>query len=135
MTSFFLLSLTKSEAESCSPDQSEVVSAEFALPSAFLAKHRLGEIILIPPTWLTLTELNSLGHEGALRSKRSGKLIEPTLVPDEKNGGLTVALPGDFEHHEFEGSAAPMRRIVVRPGQPFQWVDTINGTDVPSSSL
>jgi hypothetical protein len=104
----------------------------FASASTFLSRHRAGEIFLVPPTFITLSELDNLGKD-AFNSVRSGAVIEPTLIKT-MDSTLCVALPGDFEHYQFAGAGAPMRRLVVKPGG-FQWIDTVGGTKTPTSSL
>ena len=154
-TTFYLVSISDSEASAALQDDLEVVSAKFDTPAFFLEKHRKNEIILVPPTFVTLMELQELGDR-AFQSVRTGRIIEPTLV--QRDGSLIVALPDDFEHYQYSGvedKKAPMRRILIevwffkrkknlfsccisssfKPGKPFKWIDTINNTVTPTSAL
>ena len=133
-TTFFALGVSDAEASAAVHDNVEVVSSHFATAETFLARHARDELFLIPPTWVTLRELAGLGSvEKIMASQRSATVIEPTLHRTAEQ--YCVCLPGDMNHSQSLPTAAGLRRVVIAPGQPFRWVDTIGNTTVPTSSL
>ncbi len=133
-TTFYALPVSDAEASAAVHDNVEVVSSHFATPEAFLARHARHEMFLIPPTWVTLMELKALGTvDKIMASKRSAAVIEPTLQKTPEQ--LCVCLPGDMQHFQSLPNVTGLRRVVVTPGQPFRWVDTIGHSSTPTSSL
>ena len=131
-TRFFAVRLTDEEARLVEHDNDEVVSSRFAKPEEFLELHGMGKIFLVPPTWVTLCELRDLKQD-MWNSRRSMTEIEPTLLKSTEE--LVVALPGDLAHYKSPPSATGMRRILIVPGKPYQWIDTVANSKLPTSSL
>ena len=79
-------------------DYETVESAWWTIPDC-LARFDAGEILLAPPTWYTLFELQQLGTIKAIvgsAGARPTPPIEPTGFIDDE--GMTLILPGDPEH-------------------------------------
>jgi 8-oxo-dGTP pyrophosphatase MutT (NUDIX family) len=133
-TTFFALAVSDAEASIAMHDNVEVVSSHFATAETFLERHARNELFLIPPTWVTLRELAGLGSvDKIMASKRSASVIEPSLLRTSEQ--LSVCLPGDMHHFQSPPTATGLRRVVITPGEPFRWIDTIGNTSVPTSSL
>jgi 8-oxo-dGTP pyrophosphatase MutT (NUDIX family) len=133
-TTFYALPVSDAEASVAVHDNVEVVSSHFASAETFLERHDKQEMFLVPPTWVTLRELAALGTvEQIMASKRSANIIEPTLVRTPEL--LNVCLPGDMQHFRSRPNVTGLRRVVVVPGQPFRWVDTVANSTIPTSSL
>ena len=130
-TTFFLLELGEKELEGSSFDNVEVTDLFWKNAGDILASHEKGEIVMAPPTWLTIKELARFENiSEAMKSVRTLKPILPTLVPGDE-GRVFVCLPGDELHVGSFAKKNMRRRIVMNKGK-FEYEDNI-GTHITSS--
>jgi 8-oxo-dGTP pyrophosphatase MutT (NUDIX family) len=91
-TRFFVAALP--EGQLADGVTTEASGAEWQRPQDAFAEWRNGIRTLLPPTWVTLTELDTCGDvAGVLTSEREIAPIMPTIVNDVD--GMRVSFPGD----------------------------------------
>jgi 8-oxo-dGTP pyrophosphatase MutT (NUDIX family) len=85
---------------------SEASGSGWQAPAGALADWRDRRVGLLPPTWVTLSELEECGTlEAALAAPRSIEKIMPRVVRD--GGKLRVVLPGDPRYATADGHLEP----------------------------
>lgn len=103
-TRFFLAELP--EGQRADGATSEASGSGWRSPAAALADWRDHRVGLLPPTWMTLTELDECGTlAAALAAPRSIEKIIPRVIRD--NGTLRVVLPGDPRYAGAYGHLEP----------------------------
>jgi 8-oxo-dGTP pyrophosphatase MutT (NUDIX family) len=118
-TRFFITGLP--EGQVAAHDNKELTSAAWMTPEDALNKNAAGEIRLLPPTMMTLTELASFSSAGELFMHASSKNI-PAILPEVFSEGLTagVRLPNDPDYSDPEFRLPPSRsepsRIILDNG-------------------
>jgi 8-oxo-dGTP pyrophosphatase MutT (NUDIX family) len=110
-TWFFLAGLPK--GQSAYQDNNELTSALWIKPEAALQMNDTREILLMPPTLMTLRELASFSSIEVLFSHASAKDI-PTVQPEGFNDGsrMGVILPNDPDYADIS------LRQPCKPGEP-----------------
>lgn len=96
-TRFFLAAMPR--GQNADAITSEAAHAYWSTPAAALDEWQQGRCGLLPPTWMTLTELDGCGSVGdALDSEKDiGKVI-PKVI--RRDGLLRVVLPGDEDYED-----------------------------------
>jgi len=86
----------------------EASHAEWQRPQEAIAEWRDGVRALLPPTWVTLTELDACGDvAGVLAAERTIVPVMPSLVSD--GDGFRVSFPGDEGYPTHLGHARSAR--------------------------
>jgi 8-oxo-dGTP pyrophosphatase MutT (NUDIX family) len=94
-TRFFVAALP--EGQIADGVTTEASGAEWQRPQEAIAQQRNGIRTLLPPTWVTLTELDTCGNvAGVLTAEREIAPIMPTIVTDDD--GMRVSFPGDEDY-------------------------------------
>jgi len=94
-TRFFVAALP--EGQIADGITTEASHAEWQRPQDAIAEWRNGIRTLLPPTWVTLTELDSCGDvAGVLAAERKIAPVMPTIVDD--GAGLRLSFPGDEDY-------------------------------------
>ena len=98
-TWFFLAELP--EGQVAAHDNKELTSTEWMTPEDALTKNAAGEIKLLPPTIMTLTELASFNLVNELFRHASSKKI-PSILPEVFSEGLAagVRMPNDPDYSD-----------------------------------
>jgi len=113
--------LAREQGEEVRTNPGEIEEAAWLTVDRIFARHAAGEIVLFPPTWVTLHGLS--GHRSvdavfqALRSA-AGPAQFTTLMEETADGSLAI-WPGDDAHPDEPG--APGARHRLRMG-PLPWV-------------
>lgn len=119
-TRFFLTLLPP--GQEARHDDSETTELAWCLPGEALERCRRGDIMLPPPTWTTLRQLEPhLSLAEALRWARTARIvrIQPALVVDGASRVLT--LPGDPSFPTLDGWVVPQEtRFVFEEGRGWQ---------------
>jgi 8-oxo-dGTP pyrophosphatase MutT (NUDIX family) len=103
-TRFFLALLP--EGQRADGATSEASGSGWQSPAAALAAWRERRVGLLPPTWVTLTELDEFGTlDAALAAHRRIEKIMPRVI--RENGALRVVLPGDPRYAGADGHLEP----------------------------
>ncbi len=101
---FFLAMLP--EGQRADGATSEASGSGWQAPASALADWRDRRVGLLPPTWVTLTELEECGTlDAALAAPRRIEKIIPRVVRD--GGKLRVVLPGDPRYAAADGHLEP----------------------------
>lgn len=96
-TRFFLAALPAGQRADGSTTEAE--DAAWQRPAEALADWAAGHRLLMPPTWVTLSQLaEARGVRELLAADRTITKITPRVV--RRNGNLHVALPGDADYPE-----------------------------------
>jgi len=80
-------------------DETETTHSSWVTPAGAIAKATANEIVLPPPTWMTVREIEPFASvEQALAWARTRKVVrrEPKLL--EQNGQRLLVMPGDPDH-------------------------------------
>lgn len=116
-TRFFLTLLP--EGQEAQHDDGETTELAWCGPTEAIARSLAGEIMLPPPTWTTLRQLERQPTlEAALHWARSAPVvrIQPNLVHDGSSRVLTI--PGDPSFPTVEGWDVPQEtRFVLEEGR------------------
>jgi 8-oxo-dGTP pyrophosphatase MutT (NUDIX family) len=105
-TRFFVTRVPADQAPA--HDETETTHGAWLTPSAAIAQSIDGDIILPPPTWTTLRELERFTSvEDALAWSRSRRISrrQPKLI--EEDGRRLLLLPGDPQYPEADDSERP----------------------------
>ncbi|MQA14415.1 MAG: NUDIX hydrolase [Pseudonocardiaceae bacterium] len=103
-TRFFLALLP--EGQRADGSTSEASGSGWQSPGGALADWQAGRVGLLPPTWVTLTQLDECGTlDAALAAHRSIEKIIPRVVRED--GRLRVVLPGDPSYDGADGHLEP----------------------------
>jgi hypothetical protein len=124
-TRFYLSVINENTAHAYRHDGQELVNSKWFAPSEVLDAFQKKELLLPPPTWLLLHELNQVTRWEDLASQsRDLSVIEPTIISEKKKtdvegglGAMIVALPGDPLH--YEQKTPYMNRVIVK--DPFTY--------------
>jgi 8-oxo-dGTP pyrophosphatase MutT (NUDIX family) len=99
-------------------EDTETTDSGWSTPSDALARARAGEIMLPPPTWTTLAELEPLPSvTAALEWAGQRRVIrrEPALI--EEAGRTILLLPGDPRHPQKVADPPAVTRFVLVDGR------------------
>jgi len=100
-------------------DDTETIESAWLLPADAIARCRRGEIVLPPPTWTTLRELepfSSVDAALAWARRRRIQRREPKFV--EKDGARMLLLPGDPLNPELSAEPPPAEtRFILADGR------------------
>ena len=100
-------------------DETETTHSSWVTAAGAIAKAKADEIILPPPTWMTVREIEPFASvDAALGWARAREVVrrEPKLI--EQNGQRVLVMPGDPEHPD-RPDPADRRRSETR----FVWTD------------
>ena len=117
-TRFFLSRVPP--AQTPAHDEAETTDSVWLTARAAMAQAQSGGIVLPPPTWTTLRELESFGTVDealAWACKRHIVRRQPMLV--EEGGRRMLLMPGDPQHPDPGGDDAPPETRFVSVGR--QW--------------
>jgi 8-oxo-dGTP pyrophosphatase MutT (NUDIX family) len=95
-------------------DQTETTHSTWQTPAAAIAQAVRGEIVLPPPTWTTLRELEpftTVDQAVAWASRRQISRRQPKLI--EESGRRTLLLPGDPQYPEATDAERPLETRFV----------------------
>ena len=103
-------------------DDGEIVAYQWLKPSEALAKHRKGELMMLPPAFMTLRELSqcsSMEEAISLTQERELPRFFPNMV--KKNKALTVLLAGDagYESGELDHHGSKDRLVMSQNGWDY----------------
>jgi 8-oxo-dGTP pyrophosphatase MutT (NUDIX family) len=116
-TRFFMTRVPPEQAPA--HDETETTHSVWLTPSAALAQARAREIVLPPPTWSTLREIERFESVDAALAWASARRVtrrEPVLVVD--GGTRMLLMPGDPEHPDDAGDEPPAEtRFVFGDGR------------------
>jgi 8-oxo-dGTP pyrophosphatase MutT (NUDIX family) len=117
-TRFFLSRVPP--AQTPAHDEAESTDSVWLTASAAMAQAQSGHIVLPPPTWTTLRELESfVTVDEAIAWARARRIVrrQPMLVEEE--GRRMLLMPGDPSHPDPGGDDAPAETRFVSVGR--QW--------------
>jgi 8-oxo-dGTP pyrophosphatase MutT (NUDIX family) len=117
-TRFFLSRVPP--AQTPAHDEAETTDSVWLTARAAMAQAQSGGIVLPPPTWTALRELESFGTvDEALAWARKRHIVrrQPMLVEEE--GRRMLLMPGDPQHPDPGGDDAPPETRFVSVGR--QW--------------
>jgi len=119
-TRFFLAPAPPHRAD---VDAQEVTEGEWFTPAAALAAYTAGEIVLAPPTLVTLEDLVGAKtlDDAAACVERPIPAICPVITNDES--GMVLALPGDPLHESQTPAFAGRSRIIMTAAGLFESVN------------
>jgi hypothetical protein len=107
-------------------DAGETTAVEWVAPSDAIARCLRREIMLPPPTWTTLRELERFASvEAAIdwASRRRIVRVQPGFL--KTNRGSVLTLPGDPSHPAIDGWEIPAEtRFVLEEGRG--WLPVIS---------
>lgn len=107
------------------PSAEEVVSAQWLPPEEVLQRHARGEVMLYPPTWVTLHGLSGQDDaEAALAVVRMRGVEEFQTIAAQTPGGTVLLWHGDAEYAEFGAGAASARHRLETGSLPWRYVRT-----------
>ncbi|WP_318842879.1 NUDIX hydrolase [Myceligenerans pegani] len=92
---FFVAALPAGQAADART--TEAIEAGWWYPADILAEHAAGAARLMPPTWLTMTELAGFADASAVLAAAAGRVVTPTRPALVRKGERTVAVVGDRE--------------------------------------
>lgn len=93
-----------------------------------LERHRRGELAMLPPTFVTLSNLASYRHVAELVAlERDSAVPEVLPVFTHDEGRITVMFPGDAGYNSADAGAAGARHRAELEGH--SWVYTFEGVD------
>ncbi|MCP4501382.1 MAG: NUDIX hydrolase [Deltaproteobacteria bacterium] len=101
------------EGHEARPDEKETTEGAWMTPQAALSAYGKGDIVLAPPTLVTLEDLVGVRSidEVSERSMRPLRCLCPALL--HENNALVLALPGDALHDDKEAAFANRTRVVM----------------------
>ncbi len=91
---WFFVASASADALRLAPD--EVMDAQWVSPAEALRRHAAEEMVLFPPTWVTLTGLSAASTARAVQ----GAASEPEVFSTHLIGGGVFVWGGDTEHPE-----------------------------------
>jgi 8-oxo-dGTP pyrophosphatase MutT (NUDIX family) len=95
-------------------DETETTHSTWLTPAAALAQAVAGEIVLPPPTWTTLRELEPFATvEQVLSWARSRQISRRQPKVIEEHGRRTLLLPGDPQYPEATDAERPLETRFV----------------------
>ena len=95
-------------------DDTETTHSTWLRPADALAQAQHGDIVLPPPTWTTLRELEPFASvEDALGWARQREIVRRMPMPLEQDGRRMLLLPGDPLHPDAAGAEPPVETRFV----------------------
>ncbi len=117
-TRFFMTRVPGNQAPA--HDETETTHSTWLTPTAAIALSLQGDIVLPPPTWTTLREIEPFASvDQALAWARARRVVRrqpKLLVEDGEHGRRMLVLPGDPLYPEASGEERPLETR-------FVWVD------------
>jgi 8-oxo-dGTP pyrophosphatase MutT (NUDIX family) len=111
-TRFFMTRVPPHQAPA--HDETETTHSAWARPADAIAQAVAGDIVLPPPTWTTLRELERFTSvDDALRWARSRRIVRRMPLAYEENGRRLLVLPGDPHHPDPPGDEPPVETRFV----------------------
>jgi len=100
-------------------DETETTHSAWLRPADAIAQATSGHIVLPPPTWTTLRELEPFASvEAALAWARRRRIVRRMPAMLEEDGRRVLLLPGDPNHPDPPGDDPPMEtRFVLLDGR------------------
>jgi 8-oxo-dGTP pyrophosphatase MutT (NUDIX family) len=95
-------------------DETETTHSDWIRPADAIAQAIAGDIVLPPPTWTTLRELEAFATVGAaLAWARQRRVVRRMPLAREDHGRRVLLLPGDPMHPESAGDEPPLETRFV----------------------
>ena len=95
-------------------DETETTHSIWVTPARAIAQAMAGDIVLPPPTWTTLRELERFGSvEDALAWARPRRIVRRMPLAFEQDGRRLLLLPGDPLHPDPAGDEPPVETRFV----------------------
>lgn len=95
-------------------DDTETTHSAWVRPADAIAQAEAGDIVLPPPTWTTLRELESfVSVEDAIAWARRRRIVRRMPLAHEEHGRRLLVLPGDPEHPDPPGDEPPVETRFV----------------------
>jgi len=117
-TRFFLSRVPP--AQTPAHDEAETTDSVWLTARAAMAQAQSGTIVLPPPTWTALRELESFGTvDDALAWARKRHVVRRQPMLLEEDGRRMLLMPGDPRHPDPGGDDAPPETRFVSVGR--QW--------------
>jgi len=107
---WFFLAPAPAPAQPLRPAPAEVVATQWTTPADALAAHGRGELILYPPTWVTLHGLRDLADaDSALAASRLGGIrrFDTVARPGEDGPMLLWQEDGEYDPGGLGGAGGP----------------------------
>lgn len=125
---WFFLAVQQHSAE-VEVDGSEITEHRWVSPGAALMKHHAGEIHLLPPTFVTLTELARCTSATAAQQLYSNRGVE-YFVPKvtELDEGLCMLYPGDAGYDRHDNSIDGDRHRFLMMPEGWSYVREFQGS-------
>jgi 8-oxo-dGTP pyrophosphatase MutT (NUDIX family) len=90
-------------------DDTETTHSAWARPADAIAQAEAGDIVLPPPTWTTLRELESFASvDDAMVWARARRIVRRMPLAYEEDGRRLLVLPGDSQHPDPPGDEPPV---------------------------
>ncbi|NIB43728.1 NUDIX hydrolase [Pseudomaricurvus alkylphenolicus] len=124
-TRFLLAELT--ENQPVTVDDGEIVEFRWLTPAQALTEHDNGELVVLPPTYRTLTELNrcqSADEAITMAKQREMPDISPLMV--KHDGTVTTLYKEDISYTTGDLSLQGPQHRMTRQGKRWIYVDTTN---------
>jgi 8-oxo-dGTP pyrophosphatase MutT (NUDIX family) len=95
-------------------DETETTHSAWLRPADAIAQALSGEIVLPPPTWTTLRELEGFATvDAAMTWARPRRIVRRMPLAYEEGGRRLLVLPGDPEHPDPPGDEPPVETRFV----------------------
>jgi 8-oxo-dGTP pyrophosphatase MutT (NUDIX family) len=95
-------------------DETETTHSAWIRPADAIAQALGGEIVLPPPTWTTLRELEGFATvDAAITWARPRRIVRRMPLAHEEGGRRFLVLPGDPEHPDPPGDEPPLETRFV----------------------
>jgi 8-oxo-dGTP pyrophosphatase MutT (NUDIX family) len=95
-------------------DETETTHSAWVRPSDAIAQAIAGDIVLPPPTWTTLRELEAFTSvEDAMAWARARRIVRRMPIAVERDGLRMLLLPGDPLHPDPAGDERPIETRFV----------------------
>jgi hypothetical protein len=89
-------------------DEAETTHSTWVTPADAIAQSIAGAIVLPPPTWTTLRELERFASvDDAMAWARPRRIVRRMPLAYEEGGRRLLVLPGDPQHPDPPGDEAP----------------------------
>jgi 8-oxo-dGTP pyrophosphatase MutT (NUDIX family) len=89
-------------------DETETTHSAWVRPADAIAQAEAGDIVLPPPTWTTLRELERFASvDDAMAWARPRRIVRRMPLAYEEGGRRLLVLPGDPQHPDPPGDEAP----------------------------
>jgi 8-oxo-dGTP pyrophosphatase MutT (NUDIX family) len=95
-------------------DDTETTHSAWVRPADAIAQAEAGDIVLPPPTWTTLRELEGFATvDDAMAWARPRRIVRRMPLAYEENGRRLLVLPGDPQHPDPPGDEPPVETRFV----------------------